>query len=104
MQNQILLHGISVNDLLEMIGQVIDKKIGQEFQQPQEKNRSGFISRKEACKLLKITYPTLHEWTKSGVIPSYRIGARILFKADELEQAVKARNFTTLKRGGSYGK
>lgn len=48
-----------------------------------------FLSRKEASQFLKISLVTLHNWSITGVIQSYRIGTRIRYKKDELENAVQ---------------
>ena len=100
---QILLNGIEVNELLEKIGQLIESKIGQNNNQPQKQNQSKFISRKEAAKLLQISLPTLHDWTKEGLLNSYQIGTRVLYKPEEVEQSLTQRNFTKFRKGGNHG-
>lgn len=46
-----------------------------------------FLSRKELCKQLGITYPTLDRLVKSGVLPTYRVGQRrIVFKKEDVEK------------------
>ena len=84
--NQILLNGIEVNELLDKIGQLIDNKIANVQQSP-PKNQSKFISRKEVSVLLKISLPTLNEWTKEGRLIGYKMGNRVLYKSEEVEQA-----------------
>ncbi len=96
---QILLNGIKVNELLQKIGQLIDEKIGN-IQHPTQKNQSNLISRKEVSRLLKISLPTLHDWTKSGLLTSYRIGSRILYKLAEVEESITQRDFKKFQRGG----
>lgn len=98
---EILLNGIKLNELLQKIGQLIDEKIGT-IHQPKQKNQSNLISRKEVSKLLKISLPTLHDWTKSGLLQSYRIGSRILYKLSEVEQSITQRDFKKFQRGGRY--
>jgi len=83
---QILFTGLSVDELLLRIEQIIDSKMGQ-LPNIQE-NQSEYITRKEVAKLLKITLPTLHDWTKQGFLQSYRIGNRILYKLKEVEQSL----------------
>jgi excisionase family DNA binding protein len=101
--NQILLNGINLNELLDKIGQLIENKIRQNNNQPQKQDQSKFISRKEVAKLLKISLPTLNDWTKSGLLNSYRIGTRVLYKPDEVEQSLTQRNFTKFRKGGNHG-
>ena len=99
--NQILLNGINLNELLEKIGQLIDAKVGQ-VQQPTEKTHSKFISRTEVAKLLKISLPTLNEWTKLGRLLSYKMGNRVLYNALEVENALCQATAYKYKKGGSY--
>ncbi|AMQ57090.1 helix-turn-helix domain-containing protein [Algoriphagus sanaruensis] len=47
-----------------------------------------FLTRKETADKLKISLVTLHSWTKSGLIPSYVIGGRVLFKESEIENSL----------------
>lgn len=49
-----------------------------------------FISRKEAAKMLKVSLPTLGEWSKIGIVKSYRIATRVRYKRKEVEKALKA--------------
>jgi excisionase family DNA binding protein len=101
--NQILLNGINLNELLEKIGQLIESKIGQSNNHLQRQNQSKFISRKEAAGLLQVSLPTLNDWTKEGLLNSYRIGTRVLYKPEEVEQSVTQRNFTKYRKGGNHG-
>lgn len=97
---QILLNGIKVNELLEKIGQLIDSKIGKADNQKKLQNQSNFISRLEVAKLLKISLPTLNDWTKEGLLKSYRIGTRVLYKLHEVEESIKHRDFNEFQKGG----
>jgi excisionase family DNA binding protein len=80
---EILFTGVKLNELLERIGQLIDAKISH-LPQTQTKEQSGYLSRKEVAKLLKITLPTLHDWTKLKYLRAYKIGTRVLYKESEV--------------------
>ena len=98
---EILLNGVKLNELLEKIGQLIDSKIGKRNNQPQTENQAKFISRHDVATILKISLPTLNDWTKSGLLQSYRIGTRVLYKLREVEEAIKLRDFKKFQRGGN---
>lgn len=101
--NQILLSGINLNELLERIGQLIESKIGI---RPTENNtlQSDYITRADASRLLKITLPTLHDWTKLGYLKSYKMGTRVLYKESEIVQRLEQVQLIKHKKGGlSYG-
>ena len=84
---QILFTGVTVNDLLLQIGQLIDSKIGN---LPLNENKqSDYLSRKEVAQLLKITLPTLHDWSKLGYLKSYKIGTRVLYKQSEVIETLE---------------
>ncbi len=99
--NQILLQGINLNELLEKIAQLIDSKIGN-VHQLNEQKQSKFISRTEVASLLKISLPTLNEWTKLGRLLSYKMGNRVLYNAQEVEQALCKVTAYKHKKGGTY--
>lgn len=46
-----------------------------------------YITSKEAAKRLNISLPTLHSYSKAGIIPKYYLGNRVLYKASEIELA-----------------
>jgi excisionase family DNA binding protein len=59
-----------------------------------EKNSSNsvrLLTRKEAADRLSITLPTLHNWSKSGILQAYYLGRRIYYKEDELMNALQKR-------------
>lgn len=100
---QILFTGINVNQLLDKIGKLIDLKLGQTPQVPIKENEQKFISRSEVANLLKISLPTLHEYTNYGFLQSYKIGKRVLYKHDEVLASLDKMATTKFKKGGSHG-
>ena len=95
---QFFLTGIDVNELLEKIEHLIDKKLSN-FHPTQELSQVKYITRIEVAELLKISLPTLHDWSKNGILQSYKIGKRVLYKAMEIEEAIKKVSSIKHKRG-----
>ncbi len=95
--NEILFSGIKVNELLERISHLLDSKLGTP---KKETPKSGYLSRKEVAHLLKITLPTLHDWTKLGWLKAYKIGTRVLYKPDEVQLSVETLSSLKHKKGG----
>lgn len=93
MEKLIILQGVKLDDLLSQIDQLIEKKLTEHLNSPKPKEQSKYLSRKEAAELLKITLPTLYDWTKLGWLKSYRIGHRILYKEREIEASLIQRKF-----------
>ena len=93
---QIILQGIKPEELFSRFDK-IDEQINLLLKLLKSSNSNNteiqHLSRKEVCSVLKITLPTLNNWTKSGLIPSYRIGSRILYKLEDVHAALDQRKF-----------
>ena len=105
MAKQIILESITIEELRQLIVSTFKElhSLKQVAEKLTETPECKFLSRKEVAKLLKVCLPTLHEWTKEGLLKSYRIGNRILFKQSEVEEALTQRNFSRNQKGGNYG-
>lgn len=54
--------------------------------------RINYITRKEVCEMLHISYPTLHRLVNRGVLPCMKIGRRSLFDLSVVRAAIVKRN------------
>lgn len=57
--------------------------------------QTEFITRKQTAQILRVSLPTVNDWTKTGKIKGYRIGSRIRYKRNEIENSlsqIKTRN------------
>ena len=88
--SNIILHSTPLPELRAMIGDIVEEKLRQfKPENPTAAdNGDEFLSRKEVCRLLKISMATLHYYTKDGILNSYKIGGRVLYKTLEVQQAV----------------
>lgn len=59
---------------------------------------NDLITRKQAAEKLNITLSTLNTWTKQQRITSYRQGARIYYKEEELLASLKEVNHKHYKK------
>ena len=84
--NEILLNGINLDELLTRIDKLLETRL-KIF--TSKENKSILLSRDEVATFLKITLPTLNDWTKLGWLKSYKMGNRVLYKLEEVEQALK---------------
>lgn len=55
----------------------------------QHSKKETYGTRKEVAKELKISLPTLNEFTKKGIIKAYRIGGRVLYSWDEIYKSLQ---------------
>ena len=100
---QTFIIGLTANELLERIGQLIDAKLSVPVPQQNDK-QSEYLTRKDVAQRLKITLPTLHEWCKVGILKPYKIGARVLFKEVEVIETLEKVPSFKHKKGGQYAK
>jgi len=84
---QIILNGIKLEELLKQFEEIIDKKLSNSNASGKE-NQNVYLSRNDVAKLLKVTLPTISDWTKQGFLQSYKIGNRVLFKYSDIEIAL----------------
>ncbi len=60
-----------------------------------------FLDRRQVAKIIGVSLVTLNEYCRQGIIPSYRIGRRVLFKQSEIEEAVeKGLRYSHNRKGG----
>lgn len=91
---QIIFNGVTPEELIQQFEVMLDKKLKTSLQIPAKEE---YLSRKEAAKLLRITLPTLHEWTRIELVQSQKIGGRVLYQRSELEKAVIENNIRKRK-------
>jgi len=89
MEREILLVGIKLDELLAKIEAIVEAKLSKNYSfRNKDDPSTKYLSRAEVARLLKISLPTLHEWTKSELLQSYKIGNRVLYKQEEVEKAL----------------
>ncbi|REG94157.1 helix-turn-helix domain-containing protein [Flavobacterium aquicola] len=87
MTTQILLNGITIEQLAEALKPLL---LGKTQEQIQPEN--PLLTRDEVCELLSFNKTSLWKHTKSGRLKSYGIGNRVYYKRDEVLEAVKPIN------------
>jgi excisionase family DNA binding protein len=92
------LTGITVDELIDRFAAVIEKKTSKIWT-PSETGRTEYISRSEVAKLLRISLPTVNDWTKLGWLNSYKIGRRVLYIRKEVDEAVIKTSKLKYKKG-----
>ncbi len=78
---------ISQQEFTELLRSVVREELT--AIQP-DKNSNKYLSRQEAAEMLHITLPTLWEYTKLGLIEGSRIGRRVLYSEQAIQDAVKS--------------
>ena len=94
---QTLLIQASLSDIEAVVRKVLDDRLNDLIPQRKE-DTPLYLTRDEAAKMLRITLPTLNDWTKLGRIPVQRIGRRVLYALSDIENGLEGR-----KGGRKYG-
>lgn len=93
--SDILFSPIRLNELELLIENSLRKVLSvQETKRVPQQDK--LITRKEAAAMLCVTLPTLQSYTMSGKLQGYRMGRRVLYKREEVNQAITA--ISTSKR------
>jgi predicted DNA-binding transcriptional regulator AlpA len=74
---------INLEDLKTTISFIIKEEL-KVINTPKEIGVIEYIKTCDVLKLLKISKPTLIDWRKRGIIPSYRISSQIRFVKSEV--------------------
>lgn len=84
---KVILDQISADELISRIAVKLKEIIPDCIPKPDPPER--YLTRKETAKLLQISLVTLSEWSKRGILQSYRLGGRIRYKLTEIDEALK---------------
>jgi excisionase family DNA binding protein len=95
------LISIPLHELENKLAQIVEDKITNFLKlnlQQEDTQKKQYATREEVSKRLRISLPTLNNLTKDGIIKSYRIGRRVLYKWDEVESVLQQITSTKYKR------
>jgi excisionase family DNA binding protein len=81
----IILQGLTVEEFFSRIETIIEKKLEEKIK---IEKAVHLMSRKEVAVYFKVSIVTIHNWTKEGILPSHRVGSRIFYKSNEIEEVV----------------
>lgn len=98
---KIEINNFNIADLEIAIKNVLQETVINAVKEQISPNKKivSLFSREETAKTLCISLPTLNEWTKSGIIKAFRIGGRVLYKLEHINDALTEVK-TSVKRGG----
>ncbi len=90
--NQTFFTTLSLDELKTFIQGCVSNSLDK-FQPVTLSTDVEHYSRIETAKKLKISLPTLWKLTKDGTLPAYKIGKRVLYRAADVEAALRQMNF-----------
>lgn len=86
MGSSVLIENVTPDELMEAVRRVVKQEIS-DLQLATKTPK--YLTRREVADLLKITLPTLFDYTRTGKIKGHRIGSRVLYTEEEVTRAVK---------------
>ncbi len=94
MQNQIILQGITSDQLLSKIEEIVKNNIEAQTQKLRKSKFSDkeYLEGKEVEELLNISAPTRYSWEKKGLFTRYKIAGQTRYKTSEILGALEKIN------------
>jgi excisionase family DNA binding protein len=90
---KLFVNAFTESDLKRVFREVLAEKTSSETVPKKSERKINYLNRFEVVELLRISLPTLANWTKEGILQSYRIGKRVLYREDEVNSSLlKVRN------------
>lgn len=84
MQNDFILSTIPLAELEFTISKTVEQVLEKQKHSTPANEPDELITRGETATLLRVSLPTLHEWTKRGLIPVYKVSTRVRYKKGEV--------------------
>ena len=76
------MSGITKEEFSEMITDIVRKVMKEKETTPE------YYTRKDLCRMFKVTLPTVHNWVNEGQLHPEKAGRRTLFRSDEVEKVL----------------
>jgi len=86
--DNLILTTYTPEELTGIINNAIKEAVKEIKPQDPAPTSEKLLTRKETADKLKISLVTLNDWTKRGLVQSYIIGGRILYKEKEIEESL----------------
>lgn len=98
MTEQVQFISTSPDELVRKLTEAVSKQLEGIRSNAAPKPESELLTRTQAAEFLQIDLATVWRWTQQGKIKSYGLGAKVFYKREELEAALKPLNqFNTQK-------
>lgn len=84
MGNVTQLHETTPEELANIILKGVDARLEELKKNFQPKEPEEFLTRKEVCDLLSISYGSLHQWVKKGLLKPLTKGGRVYYSRKQI--------------------
>lgn len=86
------LQPVSISDIAEAVAEALWEKRQGPGQAKGNEPEEDLLTIPQICRLFDISRTTVHHWKKAGMLPFYRLGARVYFKREEVLGAMEKAN------------
>ncbi|MBL1219374.1 helix-turn-helix domain-containing protein [Chryseobacterium sp. L7] len=82
-------YGVTPADLIREIANEVKSTLFADILKTLTENEpKRYLSADEVCQRFAVTKPTIHEWRKRKILKSYKLGSRVYYRLDEIENAM----------------
>ena len=74
--------------LADTVKEAVKFEVDRIIAQPREPQKQ-FLTRKDVSEILGVSLVTLNDWSKSGIVPSYRLGTRVRYRYSDIQNALQ---------------
>ncbi len=87
------IENVSVDELVTTITNKVLEGLEIRLEQlQQKKHQEQLLTRTETIQYLKVDSSTLWSWTRNGKLKAYRVGNRVYYKKNEIDEALVRMN------------
>ncbi|MEQ8520261.1 MAG: helix-turn-helix domain-containing protein [Cytophagales bacterium] len=89
--HKILLNGITVEYLNNAVLDGLEERLRTLINESKT-DQVKYLTRNEVAEYFSVSLVTIHDWSKKKILNPYRIGNRVYFKSNEIENSLKPIN------------
>ncbi len=84
-----MFFSISEPELKNLLRETVLEVITENLPNQQPKQGIELLTRQDVSELLGVSLVTLNQWTKDGQIKAHRIGSRVRYRIEDVEDALQ---------------
>lgn len=86
---QINFIGVEPESLIKEIVSKVKESLLTDLEKTFKENEpKRYLSADEVCQRFGVSKPTIHEWRKRGILIPHKLGSRVYYRLDEIENAM----------------
>ena len=72
----------------EIVGKLKSELLADLTKTIKDNEPNRYFSAQEICERFGISKPTIHEWKRRKILKSYKLGSRVYYRMDDIENAM----------------